>query len=662
MIRAVFAASVLVGAPALALADPASTPSEPEIVVTASPVTGDRDRFAVIVETVSRDQILEAGGASLSDALKQVPGVANTGFAAGASRPVIRGMDASRVKILENGVSSSDVSDIGPDHGVPIDPLSARSIEIVRGAATLRYGGQAIGGVVNAINNRVPAAPPRAPLSGEIAGGYADNANARDGSALLDAGWGPFAFHADGFARHTDDYDTPDGRQNNSFFHGGGYSAGASYFFGPGRASHVGLASVRYDADYGIPSDVTYIDMRQNKALANGVFRIDSGALQSINVAAGYADYLHKERDPDGTVESTFRNREWEGRVEALFGPLGPLATTALGVQSGHRDFSAGGEGGDYLFPTRTATAALFAFTEAPIGKRLNLQAAARVERVRTDGAPAAGVDTSLEFTPMSASLGALYDVSDVLKLGLTFTSAGRAPSQAELFARGPHDGPGTFETGDPALKIERANSVEAAVRWRGARTQIDASLWRAQFDGFVYGRLTGNLCDEAGDCASPPGADLKQLLFEQRDAAFWGGEIKAARTLWRGGAGALSANALADYVHAEFAHGGGPVPRIEPYRIGAGLDWESERFAAGAMLIYVGAQKHVPAGDTTTDEYVSLDAHAEWRPFAAQRRFEVAFIGHNLTDDMQRNAVALNRDLVEAPGRTARVVLRQTF
>ena len=126
------------------------------LVVTASPITQDRSYLATIVDSVDRSQILQSGGANLADALANEPGVTGTGFASGASRPVIRGFDANRVRVLENGIGSFDVSDVGPDHGVPIDPLSTQRIELVRGAATLRYGSQAIGGVVNAINNRVP--------------------------------------------------------------------------------------------------------------------------------------------------------------------------------------------------------------------------------------------------------------------------------------------------------------------------------------------------------------------------------------------------------------------------------------------------------------------------------------------------------------------------
>ena len=316
-------AAAFVGAmwPAAALAQTVSqsTPAESEtIIVTASPIGGDPDRFATIVTQVSRDDILQNGGANLADALRNVPGVSDTSFAAGASRPVIRGMDAFRVALLENGISSSDVSEVGPDHGVPIDPLSARDIEVVRGAATLRYGSQAIGGVINEINNRVPFELPTAPFSGEVSGGYDSNGAASDGSILLDARAGQFALHADAFGRRASDYVTPDGTQANSFFHGGGYSGGGSYFFGDGNASHVGLGVIHYDARYGIPSDTTFIDMNQDKVVGDASLHLGDGLFQSLTVNGAYADYRHHEKDPDGTIESTFLNRETNGRAERI--------------------------------------------------------------------------------------------------------------------------------------------------------------------------------------------------------------------------------------------------------------------------------------------------------------------------------------------------------
>src|SRR5688572_31099339 len=208
-------------------AAPPNSPIE-TVIVSASPITSE-DKLATIVESVDRAEILRAGGANLADALANTPGVTGTSFASGASRPVIRGFDANRVRTLEDGIGSFDVADVGPDHGIPIDPLSAQRIEVVRGAATLRYGSQAIGGIINAINNRVPARLPDEPFSAEVTGLYGANADTRQGSALLDGRMGSFAIHADGFKRKTGDYETPRDVMANSFFDGDGYSLGGSY-------------------------------------------------------------------------------------------------------------------------------------------------------------------------------------------------------------------------------------------------------------------------------------------------------------------------------------------------------------------------------------------------------------------------------------------------
>jgi iron complex outermembrane recepter protein len=650
------AAFVTSMAPAPALAQAVSG-----IVVTASPIAGDPDRFATIVTQVKRDDIIQSGGANLADALRNVPGVANTSFAAGASRPVIRGMDAQRVATLENGLASSDVSEVGPDHGVPIDPLSAQDIEVVRGAATLRYGSQAIGGVVNAINNRVPRVLKEG-ASGESTAGYDSNSEAAAGSALVEGSAGNFAFHADVFGRNAGDYDTPDGKQPNSFFKGHGFSAGSSYFFGADAASRTGLAVVQYDALYGIPSDETYIDMRQTKVVSNSSVHVSDGVFKTLNVDAAYADYIHDEKSPEGDILSTFKNREWNGRAEALFGAFGPFSAGALGLQYGKRNFSGGGEAVDFLSPTETKTQAAFAFAEAPLGARGHVQTAVRIEHVSVAGTPASNIAASEDFTPLSGSLGVLFDFTDALKLGLTATSAARAPGQVELYARGPHDGPATFETGDPSLDIERANSLEATMRLTRDRFHFEGALWGARFSKYIYGDLTGALCDEAGDCSNPPDGELKELLYRQRDATFWGVEGHATFDLIDTPSGMLQSIVLADYVRADFANGGGAVPRIQPYRVGGGLNWRSDAVNAGFMVMYVGAQTHVPAGHTTTPSYVSLDAQAAWRPLANNDRFEIALVGHNLTDEEQRNAVSLNRDVVEMPGRNVRLVLRRSF
>jgi len=638
----------------------ADEPDIEQLVITAAPFAHNADSFATIVGQVNRDQILRSGGANLADVLGEVPGVTGSSFASGASRPVIRGFDANRVRILENGVGSFDVSDVGPDHGVPIDPLSAQKVEVVRGAATLRYGSQAIGGVVNAINNRVPLEMPDKPITGELTGSYGTAANSRQGSAMVDTKAGQFAFHADGFIRATGDYDTPLGPQTNSFFRGNGASLGGSYFFGDSR---LGAAVVHYDAKYGIPAGDTFIDMKQTKGLFGSSFALNAGALTTLNIDGGYADYKHSEKDPaaGNAVLATFIDKEWDSRAEALFSAMGPFSNTALGVQVTHKDFSALGDGANYLLPTTTKSVAGFAFTEVPLLPNLHLELGGRIEHVDIAGTPISNVAVGRGFTPLSGSVGLVYASSEALKFGLTVASAARAPGQTELFARGPHDGPATFETGDPMLSMERANSIEGTMRWSTSRIAFEGAAWGARFNNYIFGWLTGNTCNEGGNCALNNGEDLKELFFEQRNATFWGLEGKATIIIADTTAGTVGGLVLADYVRATLS-GAGNVPRIPPYHVGGGLAWNSPKFDASFLLKYAGAQNNVAFAETPTKGFASLDAQMAWRPLARNPLIELSLVGRNLTDRVQRNAVALNKDDVVLQGRDVRFVVRAAF
>lgn len=631
-----------------------------EIVVTASPYAIPQDSTPAIVAKVDRSAIIENGGASIASALSNVPGVAATGFAAGASRPIIRGMDANRVRILENGTSASDVSDIGPDHGVPIDPLAARSIEVVRGAGTLRYGSQAIGGVVNVLNDRVPMSLPGKPLGFELNGNYDTVSNAPEASGLVDAAVGNFALHADGFYRHADDYDTPvtgstpDGKLDNSFAHAHGGALGGSYFFG---GSHIGIGATQYNATYGVPADTSHIAMKQTKVMSRSLF--DLGGDRKLTLDGSYADYKHSEIAEDGTIATTFLNKEWDVHPELLLGAIGPLANVAIGGEYVHRRFSAVGEDSAYLSPTLTESEAGYAFADLPLGDTFKLQASGRIEHVSVEGTPVSGVFTKTSFTPVSGAIGALWTAAPSLKLGLTFSSTGRAPAQTELFARGGHDGPQTFEFGDPTLKIERANSLEASLRFNQGRFHFDGSLYSTWFHNYIYGDLTGRTCDDDGVCVDGDANELKELFYRQQSAHFRGVEGEAFFDIVQSDTGTLQVHVLGDYVRATFGNGGGNVPRIPPYRVGGGVNWKGDSLDAGMDVTYFGRQNRFGAFDTPTPSYYNINARVAWRPFEQKRGIEFAIVGQNLTNDVQRDAAALNRDDVVMPGRNVRFVVR---
>lgn len=661
-----FRSTLLLTAAAAALLSPVSAQQmyAPErsggsvetVVVTASPIAKHIDDTAAIVANVDRASILSSGGGTLADALANVPGVTGSGFAAGASRPIIRGMDSARVKLVENGLSSSDVSDVGPDHGVPLDPLSTQNIEVVRGAATLRYGSQAIGGVVNALNNRVPVALPSQTISGEAAAAYGYAANSGEVSLMTDIKAGQFAIHADGFYRNAGDYSTPLGTLENSFFTGNGFALGSSYFFND--KDRTGLGVIQYDAKYGIPGEDAFILMRQTKFVSRSSFDIGAGPLQALTIDGSYANYSHEEKAPDGSVAALFKNKETNLRIEQLVDALGPFSSMAAGFEFANRDYSALGEATDYLRPSITNTFAGYLFADTPIGSRLNLETSVRIENVHIAGTPASDIRTSRDFTPISGAAGLLYTANDWLKLGVTASTAGRAPAQTELFARGGHDGPMTYEIGDPTLKTERANSFEATARVKTGRFSFDLSLWSSWFDNYIYGDLTGQMCNDEGTCAVGGEGELKELFYRQNAAHFRGLEGKGRFALWDSGDGVLSAEFQGDYVRATLA-GGANVPRIPSWRAGGGLLWESDAFDAEFQVMQTGKQTQYGAFDSETPGYTDVSARLSW-PLTPGWNLDL--VGHNLADQVERNAAAFNKDVVIAPGRDVRLVLRTTL
>ena len=304
---------------------PAPTVAEPAQLEGTLPIVADQ--FATVT-VIPAGEIERSPAQNLGDVMFTKPGITSTTTAPGASRPVIRGQDNFRVRIQENGIASGDVSDTGEDHAVTIDPLVANRIEVIRGPATLRWGSQAIGGVVEVDNNRIPTWIPPGGFSALMKGGATTVDNGVEGAVLLDAGRGNFAFHADAFGRRADDYRIPgypylfppdpaplvNGRQPNTALRTGGSSVGGSYLFDGG---FVGVAVSHFASLYRIPGieateTGTRIDLHQTKVTSKGEFRPQASAIDAIRFWLGASDYKHDElafeNGFDG-VQQTFTNK-----------------------------------------------------------------------------------------------------------------------------------------------------------------------------------------------------------------------------------------------------------------------------------------------------------------------------------------------------------------
>ncbi|HEY1338761.1 MAG TPA: TonB-dependent receptor plug domain-containing protein, partial [Bryobacteraceae bacterium] len=288
-----------------------TTPTAPSPAAQPTAATASSSQPAPALNTVTANQIQASQAQSFGDLFFTKPGATSAGLAPGVSRPVLRGLDDFRVRVQENGIGSMDVSDYGQDHGVPIDPLSVQKIEIYRGPEALRFGSQAVGGVVEATNNRIPFAAPVGGWQTQFKAATTTVDRGLEGGALFDAGTRDFAVHADFYGRHASDYFVPsypylfppdpalpfNGKQPNSGLHSEGQAVGGSYLFDGG---YIGAAISRFTSLYRSPTlegaqTNGRIDLEQTKCTSKGEFRPQSSAIDVVRFWFGAVEYHHDE-------------------------------------------------------------------------------------------------------------------------------------------------------------------------------------------------------------------------------------------------------------------------------------------------------------------------------------------------------------------------------
>ncbi|HEX7883787.1 MAG TPA: TonB-dependent receptor [Afipia sp.] len=672
--------------PEIAVSAPAPTANTSGDGLQRGPVNVIDDTLQSTTAITGRE-IQRSNAASLADLLSTLPGVSSSTFAPGASRPNIRGLDDYRVRVQENGIGSQDASDFSQDHQVPIDPLSADKVEVIRGPATLRYGSQAIGGVVSATNNRIPEALTPGGFSARFKGAASSVDNGLDGAVSLDASGNNIAIHADAYGRRAGDYRIPGGVQANTRLQSEGQSVGGSYIFDGG---YIGTAIQHMTSVYHIPgvadtANKTRIDLEQTKWTSKGEWRAPTDGIAAVRFTFGASDYKHDEIGlGSGTIDSvqnTIKNRELEGRIEvdhaALATPIGPLTGT-WGAQVGHRELGTAGSLGGLLAPTKTDTAAIFAFEQIQFTDTLRLQAAGRIENHLVKGlAPSFPADflpppnTFSEepgrrsFAPKSASVGLLKNLPWDMVATLTAQHVQRAPAAPELYSRGSDGASGTFVIGNPNLKIETAQTAEIGLKRAKGQLRFETSLYYTYYQDFIFKQVTGNFCTDTFATCGAAGP-LIQVVYGQRDATFRGAELAAQLDVTPLGDGVFGVDGQYDIVRATFTDGTN-VPRIAPMRLGGGLWWRSAEWYTRIGLLHAFAQNDLGLNETPTDGYNLLKAEVSYthtfnRTDSGPRDLTIGLAGDNLLNERIRNHISFKKAEVLQPGLGVRLFTNVRF
>jgi iron complex outermembrane receptor protein len=635
-----------------ALAAPKVDKEVSEVIVTGAPYVVSLDSTTTSVDVVKRDELDTAPPGGLGDALAGLPGVRSTFFGPGASRPVIRGLAGPRVMVLTNGVGMIDASSLSPDHQVATDPQEAERIEVLRGPAALAYGGSAIGGVVNIIDDRIPNKVEEGFHGRMLASGSSVD-DGRMANAAVKAGVGDWVFSLDGLRRTSEDYTIPVGQVSrrlaaaeglpepdlsetkvvNSAVELSAYGGGVAYI---GSQGSGGLAIKHTDTTYGVPAeeDVT-IGLKQTRVDARAEFALDLGLFDRVKLSGGWADYTHTEFEGPNPG-TTFLSDGWEGRAEFVQ-PERNGWQGAVGVQALLRNFDAIGE--EALIPqTKITEAGLFTL------QRLDRDTWGVEGGLRVDERKLDSLAGKRDFTNVSASAGAFLRPAIGWFMGLSLSHASRAPTEEELFSEGPHPATRAFEIGDDSLGREVSDALDATVHYDGGPWDIDLHAFAVKYDGFIDQQPTGVVDADSG---------LQIFQFVQTGAKFYGTEAEISYRLWEEGERSFKLEGSADYVHGQTDLG--PAVRIPPWSVTGKAVFEGGWWTGTLELRQVGAQDRVQTFEIPTDGYRLLNASLVFRPFE-DKDVKLFVDARNINDTEAREHASFLKDLAPLPGRSFRI------
>jgi iron complex outermembrane recepter protein len=654
-----------------------------EIVVTG---VYARDRNDVLSGTsvLTAEDLARELRPTIGETLSHQAGVSATSFGPNASRPVLRGFQGERVRVLADGIGSFDVSNTSVDHAVVINPLTADRIEVLRGPAALLFGSSAIGGVVNVIDSRIPRSVPEEGIHVDAIGTYGSAANERSGGSRIDVALGDkFVVHVDGTYTKTGNLRTggfiltpalraaaiasgdPDiadladlkGKLPNSAGRTWEVAGGAALITSNGN---LGFSVSRYDSLYGVPvrysvdpaveAEEVRLDVKQTRVDFRSEVNPSSGFLEAIKFRGGYADYKHNEVEDTGEIATTFLNDGWEGHLELVQRERNGWKG-AIGGQFFLRNLNIIGEE-KFLPKSETQQFGLFTLQSFDLGA-FRAEAGGRVERsILTANADVdlGNPDLRRTFTAVSGSLGGSVEVASGWRFGLNGSYTQRAPSAEELFANGPHAGTQAFEVGDPTFAKETSTAVEATLRGKGEGYSFSASVYHSWFKDFIFETATGAIED-----------DLPVFQFSQADARYYGAEFEASVRLAQLGSYAINFDGIGDFTRAKIK-GGGNIPRIPALRLLGGFEAKSDTANGRVEVEWVDGQSRIAAFETATSGYTMVNASIGFKPFGADNQTSITLSANNIFDVNARRHASFLKDYAPLAGRDLRVTLRAGF
>ena len=651
------------------------------VTVSASALALGSDQMSTPVSVLAGDELVRQRAATLGDTLAGEPGIAASHFCAGASRPIIRGMDGPRVKLLSDGSEIMDASTISPDHAVALEPMLSEQIEVLRGPSALAYGGGAIGGVVNVLDRRIPTAIPERGVEGSVELRADSVAHGVAGAFEVTAGSGNLAVHAEGLKRDARDYRVGSGwdhsRVDGSYNQTETGSLGVSLV---GARGYLGLAFTRQQNEYGLPGHsheydachphgnhlhcghhgeedghdhdqdehggTPYVKLDSERWDLRGELLEPFAGFTRARLRASYTDYGHDEIEQVEGIDSVgtrFRSKASDARVELEHAPLAGWRGV-LGLQTSRRDFRADGDEA-YVPPTVTTRHAAFLIEEYTLAD-WRFEAGLRHEWQDIEVDSSTQRDRSHHGN--SVSLGAVWSFAPQYSLGMTLSRTQRLPTAEELYARGLHMATSTWERGNPDLKAETANNIDLTLRKLAGTTTFSVSVFHNRIDDYIHARTL-----DAHE-------DFQLIEYTQRDATFTGIEGAIRQQL----DATFGLTLFGDYVRAKLEAGDGDrdLARIPAHRVGLRLDAKWNAWGAEAEVYRVGRQDDVAEFERETPGYNMVNVGLSYSGRYNATPWQVFVKGNNLGNQLAYAHTSFIKNAAPLEGRNLSLGVRVSF
>ena len=619
-----------------------------EVTVTATGTEQALSSSIQSVDVLGSIELAKKSPVSLGEALDGELGIAKRSFGPGTARPVIRGFDGDRVLVLQDGNRVGGLGFESGDHAEPVDVLTAERVEVVKGPATLLYGSNAIGGVVNTVSGHDS---PHKGLNGYLTGLGSTNSNQGGGSGGIEYGTARWLTWANFGGQRSGDYDTPIGRIENSFSRE--VSTAAGFGFYPTK----GFFSFNYNFNkrrYGIPVDpnetdpeIVELNPRRHSIELRGGFRETGTFIDAGTFSVQYNNYKHAEIESlTGETGTAFKNNTF--LFQGMFDQrkTGHLSGR-FGFWGMHRDFSASGEEA-LAPPTKQNAFAVFGLETFDF-ERVSLQLGGRVEnnRYTPEPSPVRGVLPDRSFTGFSGAAGLRVATWNGGSFVANYSHSYRAPALEELYNLGPHPGNLAFEIGNPDLERELGNGFDFGIRHNSKRVRFEANGFYYHIKDFIFLAPTGDVED-----------GLTVAEYDQGATRYAGAEARLDAALHR----AIWLNLGLDYVNAELTSDNTPLPRIPPLRGRVGMEFRYKGLLLNPEIVMANHQDRIFPTETPTAGYAVFNLSGSYL-FAQQHAAHIiSFNFFNVGDTLYRNHLSFIKEFAPEMGRGLRVTYTLRF